>query len=255
MQRWFFLIVIWLFQSSLAAEPLQLVTLQYPPYIYEQQGMVRGVAVDLVQQAFADMDVDINIRILPWARAISDIEYGKADAIFTAFKTPERERFADYSEEVLFLQNINIIQARDHPLDWQRHGARMSLCLVNNVSYGKHMDALINQSYFAALYRTNGASQCAQMLATGRADIWVNNEYGARVIIQRLRLEQKLLIHQPAVQSTASYIAFSKQRQRSAIRDRFDRALKKMKQDGRYQQLIDQAASEAGLLSHGTLLH
>ncbi len=43
----------------------------------------------------------------------------------------------------------------------------------------------------------------------------------------------------PPMQTTLSYIAFSKQNQHSELCQRFDLELLKMKQDGSYFQLID----------------
>ncbi|GGY32544.1 ABC transporter substrate-binding protein [Bacterioplanes sanyensis] len=241
------LLISWLIGLMLPAAhaeprpPLELVTLQYPPYSYIQAGEPDGVAVQLVKQVFSEMGVTINVRVLPWARAISDIEHGRADAIFTAFKTPKRERFADYSQEVLFVQNISLIQASPKPLAWRQAGNGLSMCAVNNVSYGSYMDQLLTQQHFATVYRINSAEQCALMVSNGRADLWVNNEFGARVLLQQVKLSQPLHILQPPLQSTNSYIAFSRQRQLTAIRDRFDAALRQFKQSGRYQQLVDEA--------------
>ncbi|WP_199243889.1 substrate-binding periplasmic protein [Bacterioplanes sanyensis] len=251
MRYWVVILITGCWWPLCKAEPLQLVTLQYPPYIYAQNGQPQGVAVDLVEQAFADLGVAIEIRILPWARAISLIEHGQSDAIFTAFKTPERERFADYSREVLFTQSISLVQRAGPPIDWRQQGKTLSVCRVNDVSYGATMDQLMQQQHFAQVYSSNSAYQCMQMLRSARVDLWVNNEYGARVLLQHGKLQhgklqQRLHIQQPAVQSTPSYIAFSKKRQLTDIRDRFDQALAAMKRDGRYQSLVDKAARAAG---------
>jgi polar amino acid transport system substrate-binding protein len=250
------LLISWLIGLMLPAAhaeprpPLELVTLQYPPYIYSQQGQPAGVAVELVKQVFSAIDVEVNVRILPWARAISDIEHGRADAIFTAFKTAERQRFADYSQEVLFVQNISLIQATPKAVAWRQPGNGLSICAVNDVSYGSYMDQLLTQRHFATVYRINSAEQCALMVSNGRADLWVNNEFGARVLLQQLKLPQPLHILQPPLQSTNSYIAFSRQRQLTAIRDRFDVALRQFKQSGRYQQLVDEAIQSTRPVLH-----
>lgn len=48
-----------------------------------------------------------------------------------------------------------------------------------------------------------------------------------------------LEILSPPIEATPSYIAFSKLREHAWLRERFDEALREMKQDGRYEAIID----------------
>lgn len=76
-------------------------TLHYPPYIYEESGSLKGVAVEIIQEVFSRMNQPINISVLPWARAIKQIQSNQADGIFTIYKTEDREKFVDFSLEPL----------------------------------------------------------------------------------------------------------------------------------------------------------
>ncbi|EGR9006071.1 TPA: transporter substrate-binding domain-containing protein [Vibrio vulnificus] len=238
-------ILVWLSFGAMANEKrvLEIVTLEYPPYIETRGDVVSGVAVTLVEHVFAKLQQPIKITVLPWARALNYIESGQADAIFTIFKTEQRERFADFSEQVLFRQNISLIQMDNGPVDAsqieQRAFKQRTLCVVNKVSYGAIMDDAINTNQFKSVIRQNSAEQCALMLSAGRVDLWVSNEFGARSVIASLGLSQQLEILMPPMQTTLSYIAFSKQNQHSELCQRFDLELLKMKQDGSYFQLID----------------
>ncbi|WP_194577438.1 substrate-binding periplasmic protein, partial [Vibrio anguillarum] len=132
------LFILWLLIiPSMSRAEIKLVTLDYPPYITQDKDKLDGVAVRLLRDIFQQIDTPIKINILPWGRAISYVENGTADAIFTAFKTPEREKFADYNNEVLFNQNIIIIRPNVSHVIWDKSNIKeLSICLVNNVSYG-----------------------------------------------------------------------------------------------------------------------
>lgn len=229
--------------STWAAVPLQLVTLDYPPYIVQQQEQLSGVAVELVETVFDELNVPISIEVLPWARALSNVQFGRADAIFTAFKNPQREQFAYFSKEVLFTQNISLItKANSHISSYDFLVQDMSdttICAVNRVSYGEQMDALLNGDKFELVFWRNQTKACAHLVRTGRADVWVNNEFGARSILASENMNEVLEILSPPIEATPSHIAFSKLRQNQWLRDRFDQKLKQMKQDGRYEALID----------------
>ncbi|WP_245609288.1 substrate-binding periplasmic protein [Vibrio pacinii] len=222
---------------------MQLVTLDYPPYIEHREDQLRGVAVELVETIFAELEQPITIEVMPWARALNSIEYGRADAIFTVFKNPTRERFADYSQQVLFTQNISLVARADaeiHSDDFITSDVSMlAICVVNQVSYGVRFDKLLMDESFRQVFKRNGAEECAHLVRAGRADLWVNNDFGARSIMVTEHLEKVLKVLSPPIEATSSYIAFSKRRQQQKLRDQFDQVLRQMKQDGRYEALID----------------
>ncbi len=124
----YILLMLYLTTGYAVAEqqPLELVTLQYPPYEYEEKGEIKGIAVDLITEAFKRMDQPINITFYPFARALKMIELGHADALFTAYKTPEREVMADYSNEVLIQQATSLYTLRDSLIQYDGNLATIS---------------------------------------------------------------------------------------------------------------------------------
>ncbi|WP_295898641.1 ABC transporter substrate-binding protein [uncultured Vibrio sp.] len=227
---------------SLRAETLNLVTLDYPPYSYQDGNQIEGIATQVVREAFNRINQPISIQVLPWSRALHYIKIGKADAIFTAFKNDERESFADYSKEVLFDQNITFLTTKDNDTEYDgdfKTISQKTICVVNKISYGVRFDQAIKGRILKSIVTTNSAKQCARMLAAGRVDMWVNNQYGAMELAKSLSYLSKLKVLEPPVQSTPSYIAFSKKRNLNDVRDKFDVAIKEMKQDGTFSALIE----------------
>ncbi|MEZ8101511.1 substrate-binding periplasmic protein [Vibrio bivalvicida] len=243
-KQWVLSILVWLCSfQALSSTSIQLVTLDYPPYIVSKKGELTGVAVELVETVFDELNVPITIEVLPWARALSNVEFGRADAIFTAFKNPTREKFADYSHEILFTQNISLVVKANSKISSYdflvRDVSDIAICAVNRVSYGKKMDALLANGRFRLVFWRNRTEDCARLVRTGRADVWVNNDFGARSILASEQMEEVLEILSPPIEATPSYIAFSKLRQHQWLRDRFDQVLREMKDDGRYEMIID----------------
>lgn len=244
MRRFTLVVVIWALSLNVwSVTPIQLVTLDYPPYIVSEEGELTGVAIDLVEAVFKELNVPISIQVLPWARALSNVQFGRADAIFTAFKTSDREAFADFSHQVLFTQNISLVVKKGSRLTPEQFLtadlSQSSICVVNRVSYGKRVDSLLSENHFKIVFKRNHTRDCAHLVRTGRADIWVNNNFGARSIIASEGMGDKLEILSPPIEATPSYIAFSKLREQAWLRDRFDEVLRDMKSDGRYEALVD----------------
>ncbi|WP_208888177.1 substrate-binding periplasmic protein [Vibrio anguillarum] len=225
------LLILWLLIiPSMSRAEIKLVTLDYPPYITQDKDKLDGVAVRLLRDIFQQIDTPIKINILPWGRAISYVENGTADAIFTAFKTPEREKFADYNNEVLFNQNIIIIRPNVSHVIWDKSNIKeLSICLVNNVSYGTWLDSMLAQNNFKAIYKVNSAEQCVLMLLSNRVDFWVNNEFGARYIAAQMGVTNDIYLETPPLESTPSYIAFSKKNQHLDLVKKIDHTLRTKK--------------------------
>jgi len=229
------------------AVKLNIVTLQYPPYAYKEGKQVKGVAVEIVTEVLNRMELPFSITVLPWARALHQIKNGEADAIFTLFKKPEREMFADYSHEVLIPQIVSLYVNRNSVIEFSgdlSQLARYSFGLVRKVSYGEIFDRAVDEKILKNVVRSNNAEQSFKMLFSNRIDIVAINKYGALDILQKTNKLKDIKELNPELQNIPSYIAFSKKRNLSSIRDKFDDTLLQMKKDGTYDQLVLAALSK-----------
>lgn len=238
-------IFIWIlsFAPQIAAAPLELVTLQYPPYEYKENGEVKGIAVKIVKEGFQRIGRPIKIKLLPWARAIHMIEQGQADAIFTAYKTPERQLFADYSKEILMPQTVSLFVLRDSTIEWNGDISSISqyrIGAVIKVSYGDIFDGAVNNNILTRVDRVSSGELNMKKLLMKRFDILISNKYGALDILTKMGKLNHVRELSPIVQSVPSYIAFSKKRNLISMRDKFDSVLKEMKNDGTYERIINE---------------
>ncbi len=236
-----FLMSIYLLSPLLHAAPLKLVTLQYPPYAYQQGDKVEGLAVKIVEEAFKRIQQPVEIQILPWARAIAYVESGKVDAIFTAYKTTEREQFADYSNEVLIDQFVTMFVKSDSSISFDGDLNKLSdyqFGTVRKVSYGNIFDTAVKDGILKNIQYAKMGEMNIKKLLAGRFDILVSNRYGALHILKQTNSLDKVKELRPELQSIPSYIAFSKKNELVEIRNQYDLALKQMKTDGSYQDII-----------------
>jgi polar amino acid transport system substrate-binding protein len=220
---------------------LDVVTLQYPPYEYLDDGEVEGVAVEIVQEAFKRMKVPIKITLHPWDQSLAMIQKGEADAIFTIFKTPEREAFADYSHEVLMPQVVSLFVKSDSNVVFDgdlNKLSRFTFGVVRTVSYGSIFDDTVNNGMIRHIEISETGEENMKKLLQGRFDILVSNRYGALDIVKKMNKMDHVKELIPAIQSVPSYIAFSKKRSLTSLRDEFDSILRNMKDDGTYESII-----------------
>ncbi len=240
-------LILLIVSSPSLAVRLNIVTLQYPPYAYKEGEHVKGIAVDIVTEALNRMGIPFSITLLPWARALHRIENGNADAIFTLFKKPEREVFADYSDEILIPQIVSLYVNKNSPIEFTgelKKLGRYTFGLVRKVSYGNFFDHALEEKLLTNVVRSNNAQQSFKMLFSNRVDIVVINKHGALDILHKLNKLNEVKELKPELQNIPSYIAFSKKRNLTSIRDKFDDTLLQMKKDGTYDQLISAAFSQ-----------
>jgi len=220
---------------------IELVTLQYPPYEYEEDGEIKGIAVEIIREGFSRLGYDVSITLYPWTRALNMVKNGDADGIFTAYKTDERLEFADYSNEVLIQQSVSlfVIQGSNIKFDGDLDNVRKySFGVVRDVSYGEKFDTMFKNNEFA-YEETNTGESNLQKLINGRFDILISNTFGALSIIKKEHISDQVIELKPVVESVPSYIAFSKKRNLTDLRDEFDEILIVMKNDGTIDRIID----------------
>lgn len=237
---WFAVAITILCPAGGWADTFKLVTLEYPPYEYSENGEVKGLAVEVVRAAFKLMQHDVQIESYPWARSQKMFERGDADGIFTYFKTPSREVFALFGQEAVTTQTISLWALKTSNIAFNGDLTRLqshSFCVVNQTSYGERFDAAVKYE----LLRTDSAStaeSCVKKLLAGRTDMWVSNRLGAEQLLKRLGQRDAVVELKQPLQEVSAFVGFSRLRNHTALRDAFDQALATLKESGAYDALV-----------------
>lgn len=231
-------------QTLFAADTVRLVTLSYPPYEFEQNEAVKGVAVDIVTEAFRRTRRDVQISILPWARALEEVRSGNASGIFTIYKTPERETYLSYTEEPLLTQAVALFSLKKASTPYD--GNILSLAntpigVVNRVSYGSVFDNAVNAGWLGNIdHSASDFEMNVRKFLKGRFDVLVNDRWNALYMFKKFGALNQVKELMPELQNVDCFIAFTKARDLSYMRMEINAALAGMKKDGTYQRIIDQ---------------
>ncbi|WP_046003353.1 substrate-binding periplasmic protein [Pseudoalteromonas rubra] len=238
------LVVICLLGASAPEQRvIRLVTLEYPPYEFQGKNGPSGIAVELVREVFRRMEQPYSIDILPWGRAIREVETGRYDGIFTIYKTPQRLAFLDYSDEMLIEQSIALFTLRKNNIHFD--GRLNSLApyrvgVMHKVSYGKEIDMALKRGVFENVVTTDTGRRSFELLLADRVEVVVINRLGALEIIKQLGIED-LVAEVPSYRyEIPSYIAFSKVRALDKTRLEVEQALREIKKDGTYDKILQE---------------
>ncbi|MDM8525920.1 transporter substrate-binding domain-containing protein [Desulfococcaceae bacterium HSG8] len=87
------LIIIFTFLAfcSANAEEITVVTEEWPPFNYTENGKVIGVVTEVVEAVLDKAGIKAKIRAVPWARAYKMASEDENTLIYTIFRMPERE--------------------------------------------------------------------------------------------------------------------------------------------------------------------
>lgn len=87
----YLVLAIFLGSSSLcAAQPLQMLTEEYPPFSFREGSELRGISVDQVKAIMQAANLQYSLEMQPWARAFSLTETTPDTCVFTTGMLPER---------------------------------------------------------------------------------------------------------------------------------------------------------------------
>lgn len=132
----------------------------FPPYTFNKENAVekleevippgkdslqlQGYSWDVVRASLHEMGYTIKLLIAPWSRAMYYTKRGKADVIFPAIKTVEREKVFHYSKEPTDLTKIVIYIPVDVDFDFNNGFNSLiglSIATVRGWAYGKKYEA------------------------------------------------------------------------------------------------------------------
>ena len=83
----------------------------FAPYSYFSDGEDTGYNVDLVKILSASVNRDIDLRLMPWEKCISELKRGRVDGLIGAPIYRQREAFMDYSEPVAEIDFAIFVEA------------------------------------------------------------------------------------------------------------------------------------------------
>jgi polar amino acid transport system substrate-binding protein len=223
-----------------AAAPLQLVTDQWIPYENLSDTGAPGFSAEVLKQVFAGMGREASFEEFPWARAAGLVFRGERDAIFTAFRNEERERFCYFPNEALAHDKWTFfIRAAD--------AGRLKFSSFDDLlghDIAVLRGAAISPEFwdFVREHRnfTETASDEAnfRMLQARRVDYVVASFVNGMRLISSLGLEGEVQpLSARSLKEDDMYVIFSRQRISPTLVDAFSDALRQFKQTDAFRAI------------------
>lgn len=251
MKKWVFALLVLAFAGVagvVRAEPLRVVTLYAPPLAYEQDGEVAGIAADLVREGLRRMEMEAEIVIMPWKRALFSARYGEADAVFYAVKNPVREAWFFYPDEHLVRETTILLKRKGTHFEWRENERRYTdirLGTGRGYYYGPDLKRFLETTKFRSVEEANTIDINFAKLLGGRIDAFLADRFLAQHFIRENASSGfvEVVSHPDGtpviLDSVKSYLAFSRKTTSRSMADAFTKVLREMRADGTYDAIVE----------------
>ncbi|MDD1675151.1 MAG: transporter substrate-binding domain-containing protein, partial [Methanomicrobiales archaeon] len=207
-------------------------TEQMPPYNYEENGTLKGIAVDLLEAITEKMGTKVSrnqVHLVPWTEGYQAALTGNHTVLFTAARLPAREPLFKWAGPVYSYTNVlfarpdrEIVITSATDLNQYSIGV-----IVDDVAVQQLLDAGLNRSRL--VYETN-ASVLVARLESGEIDLWGYTEAAGRYFARQRSgnaSSVKVVYRLPELQG---YYIFSRDIPDATVQS-FQQALNSLKQE------------------------
>lgn len=177
-----------------ASEPITVAWREKPPYHYTEAGMEKGFLLARGKQIFAAAGVAAQFVEEPTKRIWANFQAGKPNyCSLGRYKLNERGAIAQYSipihidppQAILVAPNAYDRARSYRSLAALTADTTMSVGLIDGVSYGPKIDALIRATAAERVVRTVDSNNMMRMVAAGRVSYTFADRYGWEYLRER----------------------------------------------------------------------
>lgn len=217
---------------------------EYPPYLWQEPGSRRGLlgANKVIMEALSER-LGVPIEVIytgPWSRALEEVRVGRIDLIAGAFFTLPRLDYMDYIEPA-FLTTRSVVWKRtlvalDYR-EWADLAPYEGATVINN-SFGQHFDEYASANL--SIDNVSTLPQAFRMLAQGRVDYVLYEEYPGLAYAAELGLGSVIEQLEPPVSSEGLFLTISRRSpcNTAAFRAELTRIMTGLVEDGTAQRAL-----------------
>ncbi len=210
----------------------------FPPYGIKKGQELVGIEIEILQEIGRRLNIDIDIKIFPWARLLVEMEKGNLDCMFGAFKTEDRLQFMDYTNVPIHVSSLVFYVHKERPIQYKMMDdlKGLKIGLVRGFKTSPAFDQYKEKKWFE-IAETTEVDQSFKMLELKRVDAVLYNHHVGAYILKNLELDDIIALPTPLI-SRAAYITFSKKKKLSFLIPKLDGVLFEIFADGTYQNIL-----------------
>lgn len=215
---------------TIAADP-------WPPYISENHPE-GGVSIQIIREALGRHGYEVELTIMPWARAILSVRRGQFDVLPDTWYTQERGEVLQFSEPYA-VNKLKFIKRADDNFTYRGLESLegKNVGIVRDYGYGK--------AFYQADFEREATSDLIvnlRKLARNRVDLAIADELVARYRVheESPTLMEEIAFVDPPYSTEDLHVAVGKSNPRGqAIISAFNKGLAEMRRDGTLAAIME----------------
>ena len=235
----FLLLILLSMPTSILASQLSVgISTGYPPYYYRQDGKLKGICIEIVNQIASELNLEIVYKEFPWKRLLTSAKKGHVDAIMPLFKTTDRQKYLHYEGLGLAYESNHLFSTHDAPIIFDGNFTSLQnyrVGVIADYSYGEQFDYV---SDLLKKVTTQNEQHLIEMFTHHRFDIGIGNKYVIEYYAKEKGVDQKIRFIDPPITNTMLYLAFSKKHHNNQLWEKFAAALHNFKETDQYRKLL-----------------
>lgn len=221
--------------SAMSQAPIRFCGDYFPPFVVksDKPGQPSGIAVSYINAIFSELEKDVTIDIVAWARCKRMLQKGQADATFLIRKTESRASFLSFSEPILsrpiFLYHHK--DKFDSPFQWQTIEDLKPYTFISGRGFAITQD--LKRLGIEVITETTSQIQIYEMMSRARADFFTDfSDSFESVVEQNPKFKDRLIQVKKPFKYLNYRIGWSKQSQQVGLLEQLDLTIKKLKNKG-----------------------
>jgi len=224
--------------SSAWTQPLRILFDQAnPPFMYAADNKAVGIYPAIIAEAFARMGQPVTLEALPWKRALISMDDGHA-GVAGIYKTEERLHKYDYSDS-LFEETLLVVTRAGSGLKYEGIESLRGkmLGISRGWTYGDEFEAARKAGVFQ-VEEADGDGQNLEKLRAQRIDVILCVREAAFSAMAGTGSRDKFTIQEKPFSVTPAFLAFSRQEHMEQTLAEFNAALRSMREDGTWDNIV-----------------
>ena len=237
MMRILLIMVLGLLAAMASAEKITLANGDWAPYMSKDLKM-HGYMSHIVKEAFASEGIEVNYVFLPWKRGFEDAKAGKYQGSLIWGFNEERAKDFLFSEPVAQL-GTSLFHLKSKSFDWSAPEDLKNYKIGGVVGYAYGVEDLESKGVVKIL-RISSAEANYRKLSSGRIDIVLEDTEVGHGMVSKLGLSDSVTAHPKTLKPRKYSVIISKKIANAQhLLEAFNKGLKTIKDDGRYQKFVE----------------
>ncbi|MCF6248898.1 MAG: transporter substrate-binding domain-containing protein [Desulfobacula sp.] len=229
------------FVNARAIDDLTIMTEQFPPYNFMENGKLQGSAIDLmalILKKINSQQTIKDIRILPWGRAYKDLQEKKNTMLFVMTRTRKRKNLFKWVGPISSSRNVLIAKkSRNIKINSDNDIKKYSVGAVRNDAGAQLVVARAGIEKEDIQIVTN-AVQSIWMLEKDRIDLFAYDENVVKWLLKKEGLNQDEYESVHVLEQGHHYFAFNKETPDKLLRQ-IQAVLDEIKKQGGYDEFLN----------------